>query len=41
MMAFVIRVLRRIFEQERDEVTGGLRQLYNNELYNLVLLEYN
>jgi hypothetical protein len=27
--------LRRIFEPERDEVTGGLRKLHNEELNNL------
>jgi hypothetical protein len=28
-------VLRRIFEPERDEVTGGWRKLGNEELHNL------
>jgi hypothetical protein len=28
-------VLRRIFGPKRDEVTGGWRKLYNEELYNL------
>jgi hypothetical protein len=28
------RVLRRIFEPKRDEVTGGWRKLPNKELYN-------
>jgi hypothetical protein len=28
-------VLRRIFGPKRDEVTGGLRQLHNEELHNL------
>jgi hypothetical protein len=28
-------VLRRIFGQKRDEVTGGLRKLHNEELHNL------
>jgi hypothetical protein len=28
------RVLRRIFGHERDEVTGGWRQLRNEELHN-------
>jgi hypothetical protein len=28
-------VLRRIFEPERDEVTGGWRELHNEELHNL------
>jgi hypothetical protein len=29
------RVLRRIFGPKREEVTGGLRQLNNEELHNL------
>jgi hypothetical protein len=29
------RVLRRIFGSKRDEVTGGCRKLYNEELHNL------
>jgi hypothetical protein len=32
---FENRVLRRIFGSERDEVTGGWRKLYNEELHNL------
>jgi hypothetical protein len=28
-------VLRRIFGPKRDEVTGGLRKLHNEELHNL------
>jgi hypothetical protein len=28
-------VLRRIFEPERDEVTGGWRKVHNEELHNL------
>jgi hypothetical protein len=32
---FENRVLRRIFGWKRDEVTGDLRQLYNEELHNL------
>jgi hypothetical protein len=28
-------VLRRIFGQSRDEVTGGWRKLHNEELHNL------
>jgi hypothetical protein len=28
------RVLRRIFGQQRDEVTGGWRKLHNEELHN-------
>jgi hypothetical protein len=30
-----LRVLRRIFRPERDEVTGGWRKLHNEELHNL------
>jgi hypothetical protein len=29
------RVLRRIFEPKKDEVTGGWRKLHNEELHNL------
>jgi hypothetical protein len=29
------RALRRIFGPKRDEVTGGWRQLHNEELHNL------
>jgi hypothetical protein len=29
------RVLRRIFEPKRDEVTGGWRKLHNEELHGL------
>jgi hypothetical protein len=32
---FENRVLRRIFEPKRDEVTGDLRKLHNEELHNL------
>jgi hypothetical protein len=32
---FENRVLRRIFGQKRDEVTGGWRKLHNEELHNL------
>jgi hypothetical protein len=32
---FEIRVLRRIFGQKRDEVTGDWRKLHNEELHNL------
>jgi hypothetical protein len=35
LRAFENRVLRRIFGPKRDEVTGGWRKLYNEELYNL------
>jgi hypothetical protein len=33
--AFENIVLRRIFGQKRDEVTGGWRKLHNEELHNL------
>jgi hypothetical protein len=32
---FENRVLRRMFEPKRDEVTGGWRKLHNEELHNL------
>jgi hypothetical protein len=32
---FENRVLRRIFEMKRDEMTGGWRKLHNEELHNL------
>jgi hypothetical protein len=32
---FENRVLRRIFEQNKDEMTGGRRKLLNEEFYNL------
>jgi hypothetical protein len=32
---FENRVLRRIFGPKRDEVTGGLKKLHNEELHNL------
>jgi hypothetical protein len=32
---FENRVLRRLFGPKRDEVTGGWRKLYNEELHNL------
>jgi hypothetical protein len=32
---FENRVLRRIFGPKRDEVTGGWRKLYNEELHDL------
>jgi hypothetical protein len=32
---FENRVLRRLFEPKRDEVTGGWRELHNEELHNL------
>jgi hypothetical protein len=33
LRVFENRVLRRIFEPERDEVTGQWRRLHNEELY--------
>jgi hypothetical protein len=35
LRVFENRVLRRIFAPKRDEVTGGWRKLYNEELPNL------
>jgi hypothetical protein len=35
LRVFEKRVLRGIFGQKRDGVTGGLRNLYNQELHNL------
>jgi hypothetical protein len=35
LKVFVKRVLRRIFGSKRDEVTGGWRELQNEELHNL------
>jgi hypothetical protein len=35
LWAFENRVLRRIFEPKRDEVTGVWRILHNEELHNL------
>jgi hypothetical protein len=35
LRAFENRVLRKIFEPKRDEVTGGWRKLHNEELHNL------
>jgi hypothetical protein len=35
LRVFENRVLRRIFGSKRDEVTGGWRTLYNEELHNL------
>jgi hypothetical protein len=32
---FENRVLRRIFGLKRDDMTGGWRKLYNEELHNL------
>jgi hypothetical protein len=38
LSAFENRVLRRIFEPKRDEVKGGWRKLYNEEVHNLYSL---
>jgi hypothetical protein len=35
LRVFENRVLRRIFGQRRDEVTGDWRKLHNEELHNL------
>jgi hypothetical protein len=35
LRVFENRVLRRISGPKRDEVTGGLRKLHNEELHNL------
>jgi hypothetical protein len=35
LRVFENRVLRRIFEQKRDEVTGDWRKLHDEELHNL------
>jgi hypothetical protein len=35
LRVFKNRVLRRIFEPKRDEVTGEWRRLHNEELYDL------
>jgi hypothetical protein len=34
LRVFENRMLRRIFGPKRDEVTGGLRKLYHEELHN-------
>jgi hypothetical protein len=38
MRVYENRVLRRIFGTARDEVTGGWRKLFNEELHNLYSL---
>jgi hypothetical protein len=38
---FENRVLRRIFAPKRNEVKGGCRKLYNEELYNTFFAKYN
>jgi hypothetical protein len=35
LRVFENRVLRRIFEPKRDQVTGGWRKLHNEELHDL------
>jgi hypothetical protein len=37
LRVFENRVLRRIFGQKRDEVTGGRRNLHNEELHRLLV----
>jgi hypothetical protein len=36
LLVFENRVLRRIFEPKRDDVTGDWRKLHNEEFYNLL-----
>jgi hypothetical protein len=36
-----LRVLRRIFGPEMDEVTGGWRKLHNEELRDFLFAKYN
>jgi hypothetical protein len=38
LRVFENRMLRRIFELKRNEVTGGWRKLHNEELHNLYSL---
>jgi hypothetical protein len=38
LRVFENRMLRRIFEPKRDEVTGEWRRLHNEELYTLYFL---
>jgi hypothetical protein len=40
LRVFGNRVLRRIFGPNREEVTGGLRRLHNEELHNLCTSPY-
>jgi hypothetical protein len=35
LRVFENRVLRRIFEQKRDEMTGGWRKLHSEEIHNV------
>jgi hypothetical protein len=35
LRVFENRVLRKVIEPKRDEVTGGWRKLHNEELHNL------
>jgi hypothetical protein len=37
LRVFENRVLRKIFEPKRDEITGGWRKLHNEELHNLYI----
>jgi hypothetical protein len=38
LKVFQNRILRRIFELKRDQVLGGLKKLYNEELHDLYYL---
>jgi hypothetical protein len=38
LILFEIKVLKRIFVSSRDEIIGGWRKLYNEELKNMYLL---
>jgi hypothetical protein len=40
MWVFENRMLRNVFRQERDEVTGGWRKLHNEELCNVYSSPY-
>jgi hypothetical protein len=40
MRLYENRVLRRIFELEREEVAGGWTRLHNEELHNLHFTRY-
>jgi hypothetical protein len=41
LRVFENRMLSRIFEQKRDEVTGDWRKLHNEDLHNLYFAKYN
>jgi hypothetical protein len=38
---FENRVLRRIFEPKRDDMTGGWRKLHHKELHNVLFAKYD